>query len=36
MNELETLILLIQEQFVIINEKWLNDENYFPLNMKKK
>lgn len=36
MSELKSLILLIQQQYDYINEKWINDDNYFPLNMKQK
>lgn len=34
--ELKKLIFLIQQQYDYINEKWINDPNYFPLNMKQK
>ena len=34
--ELKRLILLIQQQYDYINEKWINDSSYFPLNMKQK
>lgn len=34
MNELNRLILMIQEQYNIINDKWINNDDYFPLNMK--
>lgn len=36
MYELTKLIKLIQLKFNDINEKWIEDSNYFPLNMKKK
>lgn len=35
MHELERLLTLVQEQYDIINEKWISSSNYFPLNMKK-
>lgn len=35
-QELKKLITLIQQQYDLINKKWLDDENYYPLNMKKK
>lgn len=34
MNELNRLILMVQEQYNIINDKWINNDDYFPLNMK--
>ena len=34
--ELKKLIFLIQQQYDYINEKWINDSNYFPINMKRK
>lgn len=36
MYELTRLIKLVQLKFNDINEKWIEDSNYFPLNMKKK
>lgn len=35
MEELKKLIMLIEEQYKIINQKWMNDENYFFINMKR-
>ncbi len=36
MHELKKLIILVQQQFNIINEAWRKSPNYMPLNMKRK
>ena len=36
MNDLNDLISIIESQFENINDCWINSENYFSLNMKRK
>ena len=35
MIELEKLISIIQQQYIVVNDSWFNSEEYFPMNMNK-